>query len=169
MCLDVLVPEVVLQGAGVVAVVGELEPACMPKHVWVDGERHLCDFAKPCHEMMEAHRADRPATFGNEHVGLRWVFTAQSAQGADFITTDGMDAWRAALGPADVQPALVELDLMPLEAADLACSQPMTIGDQDHGGIAMAVSAVLAGSIDQMLDLALCEVTAFDCECFDSW
>ena len=39
--LNVLVPEVVLQGARVVAIVGELEPAGMAKHVGVDREWHL--------------------------------------------------------------------------------------------------------------------------------
>src|SRR5215831_14828098 len=34
--LNVLVPEIVLQGSRVVAIVGQLEPAGMAKHVWVD-------------------------------------------------------------------------------------------------------------------------------------
>jgi hypothetical protein len=44
--LDVLVPEVVLQGPRVVAIVGELEPAGMAQHVGVDGEWHLGDLAE---------------------------------------------------------------------------------------------------------------------------
>ena len=36
--LNVLVPEVVLQGPRVMAIVGELEPTGMAKHVWVDRE-----------------------------------------------------------------------------------------------------------------------------------
>ena len=39
--LDVLVPEVVLQGPRVVAVVRELEPAGMTEHVRMDREWHL--------------------------------------------------------------------------------------------------------------------------------
>src|SRR5262245_46427175 len=39
--LDVLVAKVVLQGPRVVAIVGELEPAGMAKHVRVDREWHL--------------------------------------------------------------------------------------------------------------------------------
>jgi hypothetical protein len=39
--LNVPVPEVVLQGPRVVAVVGELEPTGMTKHVRVDREWHL--------------------------------------------------------------------------------------------------------------------------------
>src|SRR5262249_1764150 len=84
-------------------------------------------------------------------------------------TADRMNAWRAMLGSAHMQPALVELDLMPLQAADFACSQAVTIGDQDHGGIAMTTSAHLAGGVHELLDLALGEIAALDCEVFSAW
>jgi hypothetical protein len=44
-----------------------------------------------------------------------------------------------------MQPALVELDLIPFQAADFACSHPVTIRDQDHGGIAVTVPVALGG------------------------
>src|SRR5262249_12093681 len=65
-----------------------------------------------------------------------------------------------------MQPALVELDLIPFQAADFACSHPVTIRDQDHGGIAMAASTVLTSSIHELLDLALGEIAPLDCEVF---
>src|SRR5436190_22009515 len=65
-----------------------------------------------------------------------------------------MDGWRAVLGPADMHAALVELDLVPLEIADLRGSQSMTIGDQDHGRVSMSVAAVLAGIVHELFDLA---------------
>src|SRR5262249_23142848 len=80
-----------------------------------------------------------------------------------------MNARRAPLCSADMQASLVELDLMPLEATDFTCSQPMTIGDQDHGGIAMTMAIHLAGRVHQSLDLALGEVAACNCEVFSVW
>ena len=68
-------PEVVLQGARVVSVVGELEAAGVSQHVRMDGKRQLGGLAEPCHEMMEAHGADWAATLANEHVGFARVFT----------------------------------------------------------------------------------------------
>jgi hypothetical protein len=59
-----------------------------------------------------------------------------------------IDGWRAVLGPADVHAAVVELDLMPLEIADLRGSQSMTLGDQDHGRVSTSVAAVLAGIVN---------------------
>jgi hypothetical protein len=58
--LNVLVPEVVLQGSRVVAIVGELEPAGMAKHVWVDREWHLGGLAEPLDEAVEPDGADCP-------------------------------------------------------------------------------------------------------------
>jgi len=80
-----------------------------------------------------------------------------------------MDARRATLRSADMQPALVELDLMPFQAADFACSQPVAISDEDHRCIAMTTSAHLAGSVPELLDLALGEIAALDCEVFSVW
>jgi hypothetical protein len=61
-----------------------------------------------------------------------------------------------------MQPALVEFDLMPLEAADFGRAQAVAISDQDHGGIAMTMPAYLASSIDELLDLALGEIAALE-------
>jgi hypothetical protein len=58
--LNVLVPEVVLQGPRVVAVVGELEPTGMAKHVRVDREWHLGGLADALDEPVETDRAIGP-------------------------------------------------------------------------------------------------------------
>src|SRR5262245_51168566 len=79
-----------------------------------------------------------------------------------------MDARRTTLGSADMQTASIELDLMPLETAHFRGSEAVTIGDQDHRCIAMAMPIAL-GSFDQALDLALGQIAALDCEVFDSW
>jgi hypothetical protein len=65
----------------------------------------------------------------------------------------------AILGPADVQVTASEIDLGPLQAAQLRRAQTMSIRDQDHGGVAVAV-AVALGGLDQALDLALVQMLA---------
>ena len=74
--LDVLVSEVMLQGPRVVAVVGELEPTGMAKHVRLDREWHLGGLTDALDEAVEADGADRPTAFGNEHVGVSRVIPA---------------------------------------------------------------------------------------------
>jgi hypothetical protein len=74
--LDVLVPEVVLQGARVVAIVGELEPTGMAKHVWVDREWHLGGLPEALHKPVKTEGAHWPAALGNEYVGVSRVIAA---------------------------------------------------------------------------------------------
>src|SRR5262245_59433146 len=74
--LNVLVPEVVLQGARIVAVVRQLEPTGMAKHVRVDREWHLGSLADALDEPMESNGTDWPAALGNEYVGVFRVIAA---------------------------------------------------------------------------------------------
>ena len=67
--LNVLVPEVVLQGPRVVAVVSELEPASMAKHVWMDREWHLGGLANALDEAVETDGADWSTALGGECQG----------------------------------------------------------------------------------------------------
>ena len=69
----------------------------------------------------------------------------------------------------NVEAALGQLDLLPLQVADLRRPQAMAVGDQDDGRIAMAVAAMLAGTVHQPLDLVLGEVAPLDCQVYDAW
>src|SRR5262245_47272947 len=68
-----------------------------------------------------------------------------------------------------MQAAVGQFDLLPLQVADLRGPQAVAIGDKDHGRVAMAVAAVLAGAVHQPLDLALGEVSPLDCQVYDAW
>src|SRR6516164_5179812 len=66
---------------------------------------------------------------------------------------------RAALGPAHMHTAVAEIDRVPAQRYNLGSAQPVTIGDQHHSRITVAV-AVIASSLDQPLDLGLSQVLA---------
>ena len=68
----------------------------------------------------------------------------------------------------NVQAALGQLDLLPLQVADLRCPQAMAVGHQDHGRVAMPIAAVLARAVHQALDLALGEIAPLDCQVYDA-
>src|SRR5262245_38016440 len=74
--LDVLVAKVVLQGPRVVAIVGELEPAGMAKHVRVDREWHVSGFPKALDKPVETDGTDWPAALRNEYEGVCRVSAA---------------------------------------------------------------------------------------------
>jgi hypothetical protein len=65
-----------------------------------------------------------------------------------------MHAGNPILDTMNVQAALGQLDLLPLQVADLRGSQTVPIGDQDHRGVAMSVAAMLACAVHQATDLA---------------
>jgi len=90
--LDVFVPEVVLQGPRVVAIVGEPEPTGVAKHVGVDRKWHLGGFADALDQAMEADGTDWPAALGNEYVSPFGVLAAQLTQSPHLVTPDGMHA-----------------------------------------------------------------------------
>src|SRR5262245_29894181 len=69
----------------------------------------------------------------------------------------------------NVEAALGQFDLLPLQVADLRGPQAMAVGDQDHGRVAMPVAAMLAGAVHQPLDLALGEIAPLDCQVYDVW
>jgi hypothetical protein len=52
--LDILVPEIVLQRSRVMAIVGQLEPTSMPKHVRVDWKWHLGSLSEALDEPVPA-------------------------------------------------------------------------------------------------------------------
>src|SRR5262245_42067338 len=80
-----------------------------------------------------------------------------------------MYAGNAVLDAVNVQAALGQFDLVPLQVADLRGPQTVAVGDQDHGRVAMPVAAMLSGAVHQALDLALGEIASLDCQVYDAW
>ena len=75
--LDILVPQVVLQGSGIVASVGQGEAAGMSEHVRMHLERHPRYLALPLDKVVEADGCERSASLGDEHMASG-VLTPQS-------------------------------------------------------------------------------------------
>src|SRR5262249_36474319 len=73
------------------------------------------------------------------------------------------------LDAVNVEAALGELDLLPLQVAHLGGPQAMSVGHQDHGRVAMPITAMLAGVVHQPLDFALGEIASFNCQVYDVW
>ena len=78
-----------------------------------------------------------------------------------------------------MQRGSVEVDLIPPEVNKLAHPQAVAVGDEDHGGVAVAPAVALGGS-DQGLDLLRCQVLPrsqvavlgplrCDCSVFGGW
>src|SRR5262249_16285796 len=125
----------------------------MAKHVRMDREWHLGGLPKALHEPVETDGTDWPAPLGNEYVGLCRVIAAYLAHRPHRVTPDWVHAGDPILDPVNVQAALGQFDLVPLQVADLRRPQTVAIGDQDHGRVTMSIAAVLARAVHQALDL----------------
>ena len=88
-----------------------------------------------------------PAALGNDYVGVCRVIAAELAQRSQLITPDWVHAGDPVLDAVNVQAALGEFDLLPLQVADLGGPQAMAVGHQDHGRVAMPIAAMLAGAV----------------------
>src|SRR5262245_17329164 len=104
--LDVPVPEVVLQGPRVMAIVGELEPTGMAKHVWVDREWHLGGLPDALDEAVETDWTDGPAALGNEHISLSRVIAPELAKRPHLVTADRVHAGNAVLDAMNMQASI---------------------------------------------------------------
>src|ERR1019366_5568745 len=73
--LDVFVPQVVLDGTSILAVVGELEAGRMPQRVRMDRHAQLGRVASASEQLTERSGGHRRATLGDKDVGAVWIFT----------------------------------------------------------------------------------------------
>ena len=119
---DVTVAEVVLQRAGVDAVVGELEAAAMAQHVRMSRERKSGQFSSPADHFEEPGPRHRAAAFGVEDEAAVQVLPSQLAQGPDFLAGEWVRAIDTVFGPPHMDAAAIKLDHIPGQLAELARS-----------------------------------------------
>src|SRR3954454_643233 len=149
--LNVLVPEIMLQGSRVLAVVGQLIAARVPQHVWVYRERKCCGLPRAGQHLAKAGWRHRRLSLGRKHIPGRHRFALELTQGPQFPAPERVDAGHAVLDPPDVQQPVLEVDLIPAERAQLGDTQAMAVSDLDHGGVAVPVPVLACGG-DQALD-----------------
>src|SRR5262245_21022225 len=125
----------------------------MAQHVRMNWEGKFGQFPSPTDHFEEPVPGHRPAAFGVEDVAALQVLPSQLAQGPDFLAGEWVRAIDAVLGPPDMDAATIELDHVPGLLAQFAGAQPVAVGDQDGGRVAVAVPGMLAGGILETVDL----------------
>jgi len=100
--LDVLVPEVSLQGPGIVPLVRQSEAAGMAQHMRMGLETQLSGRAGAFHHAGKAGGGERRAALGREDERRpRILLPDETAKFAQLVTPDGMRARRPFLRPAN--------------------------------------------------------------------
>src|SRR5262249_4732837 len=160
------VAEIGLDGASVVAVVGELEPAGMPQHVGMHREREFRSHACPGHHALISGYGQWRAALRDEDVWGGWALAQELAQRAAFPRRYRMHTGIPTLGPAYMQAPGGEVDVVPAQCHQLRGPKAVAVSDQDSGGVPMP-RAVLLGGLDEPLDLPVGEIfTAALANCY---
>src|SRR5277367_6603259 len=115
--------KIVRQAAGVVAIVGELVSRRMAKHVRVNLKQKLCSSTCALNHPQEPSRGHWRASLSDEHV---WARTLQGPQRSELWPMQGMNAFNATLGPIDMQPPLLEINLRPAKLTQLGSAKAMS-------------------------------------------
>ncbi len=157
---DVLVPEVLLDRPGVLALAREFEPAGVAQHVGMNREGELGELAGTRNQLPGRRRRHRSFALGHEHIRQIWVDAAEFAQRAQFNAADRVGRGHTILQSIDVHRSRLEIDLIPAQSDQLRHSQPMPVGEEDERPIAHAMATHLARGLQQLLDLRRGQVFA---------
>jgi hypothetical protein len=118
--------------------------AGVPKHVAVNREGEAGTLANTLDQPIDRVWCERAAPLGREDEATIRELPAQVPECPDLIAPQRMDAWLAVLDAADMQGSRsAELHLRPFQVAYFGSPQPVPEGDQDQGGVPVAVAAVL--------------------------
>jgi len=146
--LDVLVPEVVLQGPRVVAIVGEFEPTGMAKHVRVDGEWHLGGLPEALDKPVETIVAYEALASRHPGLGGRWGFHSSPGERAG--------------GPRTARSAAIAGRRPPMPA-DRGDRRPGSWSRRDARSGHACGRSLSAGRSP------LGEIAPLDCQVYDAW
>src|SRR5262245_38999133 len=101
----------------------------MPQHVRVDREGHSSALADSPEQSVETLGRHRSTALGREYVRGGLLLTLQTPERTQFVALERMHARRPVLDPAHVQAASSQLDLMPLQIAQLRGAQSVPEGE----------------------------------------
>ena len=160
---DFAMPEVRLNEAQVGAALGEIVAARVPERVGVNVQMFKAG-ALGCAVEHELHgaRAKRGAALGGEDVVTRRVavLAPHPPQGADLNPAESVVAVQAVLQSAEMQHALVEVEVIPAEPERLAEPQAMRKKHEEKSSVAEP-PAPLASRFNELLDFFGSEVLTF--------
>jgi hypothetical protein len=157
--LNVLMPEVGLQGPRIDAPVRQGEAGRMAKHVRMNLNFQPGVVPGPLDHAAEARDSERRAAHRDEDERVFRRLTSQSAQCPQFLTIQGVRGRRSILDAADVKNALIEVHLIPTKIGQFRGAQPVPVCEQDHRRVAGAFP-ILACRRHEALDLVLDQVLA---------
>ena len=156
--LDILVPEISLNGAGIDAFFSQSEPARVPEHMGMDFEGKASRGTSPFNDPGKSPCGEgAPALRCEDECRFRFLLTGQPSQSPQLVPIDGMGGRRTFLDPSDGQHGAVKINLVPSQAHQFAGSQAVLVGHQEHGAIAVPPT-IGSNRFHQPLDLGIRQI-----------
>src|SRR5207342_13707 len=108
-------------------------------------EWHIGPPAEPGKHLAKPGWGDRSATLGDKYVRSWRAPPLQSAQCPQLAVAEVVGCRVATFGAVDTDGLAGQVDLVPFQRTQFRGSQAVPERHQDRGGIAVAISAILAG------------------------
>lgn len=147
-------PEVMLNGPGVLPVVGELVASGVPEHVRVYWEFQSRFHASPGNHLTNRARRQWPPALARKNVGRVRVIPLELPQCPKFRPVQRMGAGVAVLQPLHMEQCLVEIKLVPPEGDQFTDPQGVAVGDQNDGAVSESMPPDLFRRLDDALNLS---------------
>lgn len=126
----VFVPQIVLQGSGVMPLIGELEPARVAQHVRMDGEWHPRGEPATGRQLAYVARCHGAASFRHEEVRRVRPIPPQSAERSQLRPTQRMCGGNAVLDALHRKMARFQIDLIPTQGDRFPDPEPMAVHEE---------------------------------------
>src|SRR5262249_19024194 len=111
--LNMAMPEILLDGAGIDAFVREVKATGMAEHMWMDRKGELSVKASAQNNMADGAIAEWAAPFGEKDIGKLQRGGVQLAEGAQFGAVQRMRCRYTTFQPTDMQQRCLQIDGVP--------------------------------------------------------
>ena len=111
--LEVPMAEILLQGAGIDAFVGQIKATRMPQHMRMDGEGEAGRTASLGNDMVDRPRREWRPALGDKHIGHLRIRVLELAEGPEFRAPEGMERWQTVFDPPDMQQRRFQIQHIP--------------------------------------------------------
>lgn len=119
--------EIVLNDAGIDALVCQVVAAAVPQHVGVDGEIQPGCLPGSLNDLMDRPRRQRRFALADEDVGRVGVVAPDAAQQSQLVAVERMGGGLAVLAAVDVDVSPGQIDLMPAQRVNFAHPQSVAV------------------------------------------
>jgi hypothetical protein len=154
---NILVPEVMLQGSGVMTFISKFEAAGVSQHVRMDRKRQFGCQPRSSHKF--AHIACRhgAAALRDKQIGTVGPFPPQLTQGSKLRAPQGVSRRDALFQTLDGEETCLKINLFPPQTDSLTNAKTMAVHNQQESTVSMTMATRCRGG-EQRFDFSRSQI-----------